>query len=119
MDIIGLSIGSAVQNIMRITVDRNDIITLFQYIATCITHIIRSHFFFIQRDSDSFRLSRFQEFGFFKHNQIGGSLFDTAIVIGRIVINFNNILTSSVSGIRNGNVELNRIPIIGQIAHLL
>ena len=115
LDLVGLRIN----NVVRIPVDRKDIITCFEDICLRVLIIIRSKIFHIDADRQLLGCAGIEQVCFVECHEVRGSLFNAAVLVRRIVINFYDVLAGNIACVRNCYIEGKNAVLLGDIAHLL
>src|SRR5699024_3122951 len=85
-------VGFAVDDGVGIAVDGDHIVLGFQHIGFGAAVVIGSHILHVEGDGHIFRRAGFQDLGLGQADQVGGSFLNAAVGIGRVVIDFHNIL---------------------------
>ena len=90
---------------MGIAVDGDHIVPGFQHIGFGAAVVIGSHILHVEGDGHIFRRAGFQDLGLGQADQVGGSFLNAAVGIGRVVIDFHNILAGHIAGIGDGGAD--------------
>ena len=112
-------INAGIDLVVRIRLDGNLIIAGLQHVAAGALLIVGSHVLCGEADGHGLGSARLQQLGLVEGDQVGAGLLDTAVGVGRVVINLNHILAGHSSGIGHSHIKADGAVLLGQIAHLL
>ena len=112
-------IDLSINNSVGIGAERNLIITALQNIRLGILIIIGCHILCCEGNRYCLALARLQKLCLCKAYQVSGSFLDTAVGVGRIVVNLSYIFTGNRSCVSNGHIYGDLAVIYLKITHLL
>ena len=112
---VDFRIGNGVGIIVR----ADDIVASFQHIAAVGLVIIGSQLLHRDGELDGLGCAGCQLRGLGEVQQVCGSLLDAAVGVGRIAVNFYNILARHSAGVGDSNAEVQVGAVGGDAAHLL
>src|SRR5699024_7543138 len=115
----GNVVDAAVDDGVRVGVDGDDVVARLQHIGFGVAVVIGSHIFHVELDGDILGRTGFQLSGLGKADQVGGSLFNAAVGVGRVVVDFHNVLAGHGTGVGDGDTHGDDAVSLGHTIELL
>ena len=90
---------------MRVGVDANDVIALFQHIAALAVGIVGGHILGLEGNGDVLGSAGSQLRSLCKADQVCRSLFDAAVGVGRVIVDLHDLLAGGRAGVGDGDIH--------------
>ena len=90
---------------MGILVDADDIVALFQHVATLVLAVKAGHVLGVKSQGQGLGSARLNGVGLAEGDEVGGSLLNAAIGVRRVEVDLHGVLTGHTAGVGDGDIQ--------------